>query len=683
MIFALGLVVLAAAVDGAGFAACPNLCSGHGNCPTTRECECIAGWTGADCSLRTCPFGAAWTDAPSMVLGIDSGHNQAECSNRGVCDRVAGECICEDGRFDGAACERNVCPNVCTGRGRCQSMQYFASKKDKGLGVVFPYEEIWDSEKLFGCVCDSGQGAPDCSQRKCPTGDDPLTGTVFDTLTQSVEWQNVFCKANSGTATLTFRGFTTAKIPFDASESEVQAFLEALDSVHDTYGAGVSVSNSGQDFCSIKGVTTAVRFLQDFGNLPLLFADGSKLGLNIGSSGASIKVTEVQAGSKEDDICSNRGICDDESGNCGCNDFLTTSDGFGNAGQRGDCGHATQAIQSCPEAESPCNLHGKCRGKPTFRCDCQAGWTGSDCSLMTCPLGKSWFARPTKANYAHMSDSFVECSNMGICDRAVGACSCMDGFEGGSCNVMTCPGDPTCSSHGECLTMAQIALRATLNGDETAYTYGATPNTKEVWDADMTRGCACDQGYEGYDCSLMTCASGDNPHTKHQNNEVQTLTCTHDGNPAAATVKFTFRTQTTVAVKYTATLAQLETALEKLSSVHDVNVSGTGLTSTSPICTAAGTSIKIEFLSPTGDVPLIRLSTLTPFKIDDIAVVETTAGTKEDATCSGKGLCNQATGKCACFNGFGSSDGQQGPGTLDDCGYVIPYFRCPEGGLEC
>jgi hypothetical protein len=43
--------------------------------------------------------------------------------------------------------------------------------------------------------------------------------------------------------------------------------------------------------------------LQDFGDLPLIVADGSGLGLSVGSSGARISVAEIQPGTKEDEAC--------------------------------------------------------------------------------------------------------------------------------------------------------------------------------------------------------------------------------------------------------------------------------------------------------------------------------------------------------------------------------------------
>jgi hypothetical protein len=72
---------------------------------------------GADCSLKTCPSGPAWSDIATMD---DVAHHNAECSNRGTCDRKLGNCKC-DVKFEGHACERLKCPKDCSGKGRCLS----------------------------------------------------------------------------------------------------------------------------------------------------------------------------------------------------------------------------------------------------------------------------------------------------------------------------------------------------------------------------------------------------------------------------------------------------------------------------------------------------------------------------------------------------------------------------------
>ena len=43
--------------------------------------------------------------------------------------------------------------------------------------------------------------------------------------------------------------------------------------------------------------------------------------------------------------------------------------------------------------------------------------------------------------------------------------------------------------------------------------YGTNPNNPVTWDADRVFGCLCDEGWEGYDCSLQSCTKGTNPDT--------------------------------------------------------------------------------------------------------------------------------------------------------------------------
>ena len=56
--------------------ACPNECSGRGECLPSGKCECDAQHTGSDCSFMACPN---------------------ECSSHGSCDIVSGACTCHHG----------------------------------------------------------------------------------------------------------------------------------------------------------------------------------------------------------------------------------------------------------------------------------------------------------------------------------------------------------------------------------------------------------------------------------------------------------------------------------------------------------------------------------------------------------------------------------------------------------
>ena len=74
MVLALGLLVtLALSVFPRARAACPNLCSGHGQCGAESVCSCHDGWGyTADCSLRTCPEGPAFADKAVSLRETES-----------------------------------------------------------------------------------------------------------------------------------------------------------------------------------------------------------------------------------------------------------------------------------------------------------------------------------------------------------------------------------------------------------------------------------------------------------------------------------------------------------------------------------------------------------------------------------------------------------------------------------
>ena len=189
---------------------CLNACSGHGLCSLAADgptCSCYNGWgadsdttsyRAPDCSSMTCPSSTAWAWVATSNV---SSHPVMECSNQGICDHTTGLCRCMPG-FMGPACERRACPNDCSGHGQCLSMKVLASRSD-GMPLSNPtsYQvvqannayalgsKVWDDEKIYGCLCDSswpvglGSGqrqasewfGPDCSQRHCPSADDPIT----------------------------------------------------------------------------------------------------------------------------------------------------------------------------------------------------------------------------------------------------------------------------------------------------------------------------------------------------------------------------------------------------------------------------------------------------------------------------------------------------------------------------
>lgn len=183
-------------------------CSGNGRCDhCTSTCACKEGFNYRDsgvtnfaCEAAECPYGHAWAGLPTQP-GF-AHHERLPCSGTGICKTTSGTCTCFP-NWAGPACERRLCPGdelACSGHGTCATMRGLSmiddalpltSNENRSYGHT-AYErpaKTWDADRIFGCVCDSswkvGLDAnetqqpeffgPDCSLRRCPSGDDPMT----------------------------------------------------------------------------------------------------------------------------------------------------------------------------------------------------------------------------------------------------------------------------------------------------------------------------------------------------------------------------------------------------------------------------------------------------------------------------------------------------------------------------
>jgi hypothetical protein len=649
-----------------------------------------------------------------MAIATDNAHNEAECSNMGICNRENGLCECMEG-FTGLACHRLICQSDCSGHGQCLSMRYWATQKDPGLDIaedyenaIWPYEATWDHDMIYGCVCDNGYTGPDCLLRECPRGDDPLTGTVQDPNgVQYNEEQDITCKATGGTFKLAFRKQTTEPIEWDAMIPDMTKVFNALPTVnHGVGGAIIAYAGIITVACTSLGNIITISFAQDFGDVPLVIPDGLLLLHSSAVESPELRSREKTRGTKENAFCSNRGVCDYSGAVCTCTLGFETSNGAGGIGDalvnRGDCGHANVPTTACP-GEMACSSHGTCIGPPAYTCFCSNGWQGGDCSEKVCPSSLAWHDMPTgpsqrpDASYgmieAHQNG---ECSNFGTCDRSKGECTCPDNFQGATCNSLICPGSPACNGHGTCFNMQELATRSTNNGDATDFTYGAVPLFPTTWDSTHINGCLCEKGFSGYDCSIIDCPTGDDIWTRGDNFEMQDLTCIGDNGGFV----LGFRQDLTLNIDYVATELELKAALELLGTIGEVDVvftkklalevggvvvdenttrvaTGEELALADVACTSDGSNhILIKFVSELGNPPDLKVVLDGPhsFEIKTDGHGFSVMGTKENAECSNRGMCDITTGKCKCYAGYSSSDGDGNEGERGDCGFLETLY---------
>lgn len=310
---------------------CPNNCNNQGICERDHTCTCREGFVGADCSMRTCPYGISWSSKP---YAFDLAHVELECAGNGICNRRTGKCKCFE-NFSGDVCERVSCGiSNCNSHGTCLSMGYmYDIFKTNNLPSNIDNYTRWDSKAMTSCICDLGYIGANCDIKLCPKGYDPLIprpGYRKIQLTTSSTWGLL---NGNGKFLLKFNGKSLA-FPADAnswnSTSCQMDLLNALTNIASATCELININNSGggtyiitilsyppipeeNNIYSIDGVSDFTKF----SCFPIFIPDGAS-GLNcdlvdLSSSNSQQKYT----------TCSNRGSCDTSSGICTCFDAFT------------------------------------------------------------------------------------------------------------------------------------------------------------------------------------------------------------------------------------------------------------------------------------------------------------------------------------------------------------------------
>ncbi|CAM9233744.1 unnamed protein product [Ectocarpus sp. 13 AM-2016] len=255
------------------------------------------------------------------------------------------------------------------------------------------------------------------------------------------------------------------------------------------------------------------------------------------------------------------------------------------------------------QCHNQCSGNGECNLQGF--CDCWDGYDGWDCSFLGCPSAPAWADIASGTDDAHND---AVCSNMGYCNGETGLCVCHEGFTGRACERMSCPND--CNGHGQCLSMAEAA--AAEDGNRLIHVA-----SYEAWDADMISGCVCDEGYEGYDCSLRPCPVSDSALTSGQQDESVVLFC-RCGDDCTNTFRLRYKGQY-------ATISPFMSAGEVADRIMAMSsVKSDAREYTSPpvvamfsgaatVCSSEGTAATITFTRDPGDLPpvFIKFDKLT------------------------------------------------------------------------
>lgn len=116
--------------------------------------------------LGTCPYDHPYNDPTSDTDPSD--RIDLECSGQGNCNRESGLCECFPG-YEGTACQRTSCPNMCSGHGVCTAVDKLTLNEQNHENIYYEKDTTvkyvhWDDDQSYACVCDKEYTGYDCSK---------------------------------------------------------------------------------------------------------------------------------------------------------------------------------------------------------------------------------------------------------------------------------------------------------------------------------------------------------------------------------------------------------------------------------------------------------------------------------------------------------------------------------------
>ena len=164
---------------------------------------------------------------------------------------------------------------------------------------------------------------------------------------------------------LGFQDVFTNFLPWNSSIFALEAELNALSTLgsKSVYGPMVvNITSTGSEICDASSsIYSTININSKYGNLENLKVINSIRDISTNTI-HDFNLTSNR-GTKENHYCSNHGICDHTSGTCKCFKdlynrwFYDSSNGYNEAGGRGDCGYERVVPVACPNA---CSGYGYC-----------------------------------------------------------------------------------------------------------------------------------------------------------------------------------------------------------------------------------------------------------------------------------------------------------------------------------
>jgi hypothetical protein len=217
-----------------------------------------------------------------------------------------------------------------------------------GYGTHPLNKNTWDADRIYGCLPDEygyylggniSSGVP--GFMPCPSGYDmrlmdfKAHNSSIANYTNVVEIQQITCKGDTGYFTVSFRGKMSEPIYAEYNTFQMAEVLAAVPTIGPVR-IELSTGSATDAVCSTSNYVT-IYMDSVLGDTPELTT--SVASLKWRSRAGTATVTRVQTGSSRGLLeCSGHGSCNRATGTCECFSHWVSSNGFGQPGQRGDCG---------------------------------------------------------------------------------------------------------------------------------------------------------------------------------------------------------------------------------------------------------------------------------------------------------------------------------------------------------